>query len=305
MDSRKLLYVAAIIEQGSITKAAQLLQMTQPALSKTVDRLEAELGVKLLERNSQGIIPTAFGTLLYSHARSIRTELHSAANEIHNFLKQDVTTLTIGTLPSIASSIIAEAVCKWREVHPNVILRIIEKVHVELMIGLIRGEYDFVIGRAEGGELSRDLKRRVLFRDRLHIIARKAHPLFEKSKIYRADLAEYPWIFPTVGSRHRTVLEQFLRAGDVAPLRPRIECGSTDFLKSIVSKSDHLSLLPAYALISETALGTVKPLPLTFSSLNRDIAVVFREHFPLSESSQDLVSHIEGIGKHTARSATL
>ena len=68
MDPRKLVYLASVIEQGSLKKAAEQLQVSQPALSTSMHRLETSLGVKLLQRGPTGMVPTPSGELLY-HTR--------------------------------------------------------------------------------------------------------------------------------------------------------------------------------------------------------------------------------------------
>jgi len=300
MDSRQLLHIAAIVECGSLTKAAKSLHMTQPALSKAVEKLEAELKHKIFERGPRGVLPTTFGRMLYAHARSIRSELDLTVEEIHKFPQEDFTTLTIGTLPTLAGSIVATAIGRWRSRYPNGVIRLIEKVSSELIAGLIRAEYDFVVSQLEGDDFSRDLKRRVLFRDRLYVVARPGHLLFKKSNISREDLAEFPWIYPSVGNRQGNVLERFIRSGGVLPPRQRVECGgSIEFIRSLIAASDHLALLPAWSL--DPGDKDVRPLPITFSSLNRDIVLVYREYSPLSQASKDLASHIAEIGKEKSR----
>ncbi|MGO7421359.1 LysR family transcriptional regulator, partial [Rhizobium ruizarguesonis] len=69
IDPKKLLYFAAVIEQGSLNRAARQLSVSQPALSTSMDRLEAELGMQLLERGPKGIVATRKGDILYCHAR--------------------------------------------------------------------------------------------------------------------------------------------------------------------------------------------------------------------------------------------
>src|ERR1700716_2908577 len=101
MDPRKLLYLATVIEQGSLARAAKHLAVSQPALSKSMDRLESELGIKLLKRGSTGITPTKFGDLLYSHARLIREEMNLAETRIQGE-KGHGHVVTLGTLPSLA-----------------------------------------------------------------------------------------------------------------------------------------------------------------------------------------------------------
>ena len=100
MDPRKLLYLATIIEQGSLAKAAKHLAISQPALSKSMDRLESELGIKLLERGPMGITPTTFGEILYSHARLIREEMDFAETRFQKVQKGHARIVTFGTLPS-------------------------------------------------------------------------------------------------------------------------------------------------------------------------------------------------------------
>ena len=102
MDPRKLLYLATIIEQGSLAKAAKHLAISQPALSKSMDRLESELGIKLLERGPMGITPTTFGEILYSHARLIREEMDLAETRFQKVQKGHSRVVTFGTLPSLA-----------------------------------------------------------------------------------------------------------------------------------------------------------------------------------------------------------
>ncbi|AQV99236.1 LysR family transcriptional regulator (plasmid) [Cupriavidus necator] len=300
MDPKKLSYFATVVEQGSLAKAAKRLTISQPALSKSMDRLESELGMKLLERSPTGILPTALGELIYAHARAIRDEMDIAAKRIEPDREQ-VQTINLGTLPSLTSNVIPRAVSKWRQQHPNVLLRVVEKVQVELLLGLLRGEFDFIVGQTEFYDVFLEgLKQRVLFRDRLCVFARADHPLFQLSTLSWADLAQYPWICPMVGWPQRTILEKLVTAEGLEPPRQLVECGSIDFTKSLIASSDHLALLPAHAAISQTTASPIKALPITIAELKRDIAVIFRERTPLSEISQDLVHFIREVGNDLA-----
>src|SRR2546422_6297879 len=147
MDPRKLLYLATVIEQGSLAKAAKHLLVSQPALSKSMDRLESDLGIKLLERGPMGITPTTFGELLYSHARLIREEMDLAEKRIQKVEKGHARVVTFGTLPSLASSVVPLAVSQWRERHTPVFLRVVEKNQVGVLLGVLLGGVDFIVGR--------------------------------------------------------------------------------------------------------------------------------------------------------------
>jgi DNA-binding transcriptional LysR family regulator len=304
MDPRKLVYLAAIIENGSLAKAAKHLAVSQPALSKSMDRLESELGMKLLERGPAGIVPTTFGELIYSHARSIRDEMTMAETRIQG-AKGQSHVITVGTLPSLASNVIAHAVARWKAENPTVRLRVIEKVQVELLLGLLRCELDFIIGETQFFDLFLDgLKQRVLFRDRLCIFARPDHDIFGMEGLSWADLAQYPWVCPTVGWSHRTVFKELVASLGANPPQQMVECGSIDFTKSLIAASNHLALLPAHAVVDEVSRGMVRAVDFSAPAFKRAIALIFREQSPPDSVSQALVGHIENVGTEVSRANT-
>ncbi|SRR6266550_2718095 len=296
VDPRKLLYLATVIERGSLAKAAKQLAISQPALSKSMDRLESELGIKLLERAPTGITPTTAGEVLYAHARLIREEMNLAETRIQGE-KGHTRVVTLGTLPSLASSIVPLAVSRWRERHPDLLLRVVEKIQVELLLGLLRCDFDFVLGQTEYFDFFLEgLKQRVLFRDRLCVLARPKHPVFASAGLSWADLARFPWVCPMVGWPQRTILEKLLASEGVDSPKQLIECGSIDFTKSLVIASDHLAMLPAHCVAADLSEGTIRALAITVPALKRDIAVIFRERSPLENVTQELITDIAAIG---------
>ena len=201
MDPRKLLYLASIIEQGSLKKAAEQLHVSQPALSASMDRLETSLGVKLLERGPAGVVPTLSGELLYSHARLIRDEIGVAERQFGTLMmKVDAASLS-EHFPSLASNVVPLALCKWRKDHPATPLRVVENVQVELLIGLLRMELDFIIGKTECYDFLDGLKQRVLFRDRLCVVARPSHPVFQMTEMSWAISPNFLGSAPTLDDR--------------------------------------------------------------------------------------------------------
>lgn len=303
MDSRKLLYLAAVVEHGSLNKAAKILDVSQPALSKAMDRLESSLGVKLLERGPNGITATPFGELLCSRARLIREELEFAETQIQDAGRKRARILTLGTLPSLAASVVPLAVSRWRDRYPQIVLRVVEKVQVELLFGLLRGDIDFVIAQTEFYNLLDGFKQRVIFRDCLRVFARADHPLLRLANPTWADLAQFPWVCPMVGGRQRTVLEKILASVGIDLPQQLIECGSIDFTKALVARSDHLAMLPEHAAMADSGETSLRPLNITVPALSRDIAVILRERSPLDSPSRDLVKQIEAVGGELSRAA--
>jgi DNA-binding transcriptional LysR family regulator len=304
MDPRKLLYLASVIEHGSFKKAAKHLLISQPALSTSMDRLEKSLGGKLFKRGPAGISPTSLGELLYTHARLIRDEMDLAEHRMRQLDNDNDGVLTFGVVPTLATSVIPTAILRWRETYPMHRVRVVHKVHIELLTGLIRGDLDFIVGRTDTYDFLDGIKRRVLFRDRLYVMGHPNHPVFNLGPPTWAELARFPWILPIVGN-HRTLLESILTSEGVALPMQLTECDSIDFIKSIVAESDHLALLPTHTVTDEIKSGKIRALELSVQQLNRDIAVIFREREPLDEASRSLVAHIEAVGSSFGRGQVL
>lgn len=292
MDPRKLLYLATVIERGSFKKAAKQLSISQPALSTSMDRLEHSIGGQLLNRGPAGVTPTPLGELLYAHARLIRDELELAERRMASPEDQGEGTIAFGTLPSLATSIVPRAICEWRKAHPIKTLRLVEKIQLELFLSLLRGELDFIVAMTESYGFLDGLKQRVLFRDRLYVIARPSHPAFRLTSPTWGQLAQFPWILQMVG-RQRMLLEQLLTAEGVDLPLELTECSAVDCIKSLVAGSDCLAMLPASAIGPDVLEGRIKPVDISVPLLHRDIAVIFRDRFPLTTASRDLIRQIE------------
>jgi DNA-binding transcriptional LysR family regulator len=295
MDPRKLIHLAAVVEQGSFKQASRQMGVSQPALSTSIARLERSLGGRLLDRSPQGATPTPLGQLVYAHARLIRDEVQRAESRVRDRNHHDDGTLAVGALPSLTPVIMPKAICRWREQHPDPTLRITERIQVDLLLGLIRGELDFIIAQTEWYGYIEGLKQRVLFRDRLHVTARPDHPAFRLEKVTWSALAEYPWVIQMVG-RHRTLLEKALASEGAEMPRRLTECGSVACLKALVAGSDSLTMLPTSAIEDDVNAGKIAALDIGGSLLNRDIAVIFRDQLPLTRAGRDLVDAVAAVG---------
>ncbi len=296
IDPKKILYLATIIEHGSLKSAARALQMSQPALSTSMNRLEEELGMQVLERGPTGVTPTATGEVLYCHARLIRDEIGLAARALLSAQGGDPGVIRVGSLPSLASSVIPIALNRWRDIHRGRELEVVEVPQIDLLTGLLRREFDFVFGFTECYDLENGLRQRVLFRDRLCVIARAGHPLAREANLTWDVLVTYPWVCPTARRSH-VILDAALRNANVPPPEEMTVCGSVTLLKSLVVNGDHLAVLPAHAVRDDLDEGRLCRLDVTDSALDRNIAVFFREGYQLDEPSRELVALVSSVGQ--------
>jgi DNA-binding transcriptional LysR family regulator len=302
MDAQKLYYLSVIIEQGSFRKAADQLGISQPALSKSIERLETALDVKILDRTSRGVSPTGVGEVLYSHARLIRDDIERAQHTVSNTVsrRREVRSITLGTLPTLAGSVVPRAVGRWRQDDARTTLKVVEKVQIELLLDLLRGQVDFIVGRTEYYDLVEGFRQRVLFRDRLHVFARTGHPLLAQPDPDWEDAARYPWVCTMVGHQ-RNLLHRIMETKGLPGPEQVTECTSIDFTIALVSESDHLGMLPSYIGSSPRAAGMLVALPLSDATLNRDIALITRSASPMTLAGNRLVAHIEAVGGEMTR----
>lgn len=295
MDPRKLLYFASVVEHGSIKKAAKSLLISQPALSTSIDRFEHDLGDRLLKRSPTGVTPTSLGERLYAHARLIREELERAQRRLRAAEGSSEDVIAFGTLPSLTTSIVPTAVCQWREKYETTTLRIVEKNQLELLLSLLRGELDFIVAQTEFYGFLEGMRQRVLFRDRLYIMARPGHPALELKSPTWTELARFPWVAQMVG-RQRMLLERLLATEGAKLPRQLTECGSVDLIKSLIARTDSLAVLPAAAVSKDVQEGKIVPLDIKEPLLNRNIAVLFREGTTFTPAGRELLNRIEAVG---------
>lgn len=300
IDPKKLLYFAAVIEHGSLNRAAKSLKVSQPALSTSMDRLEAEMGMHLLERGPSGIIPTNYGEILYCHARLIREEVELAKRDLMNARSGLTESIRVGSLPSMAGSIIPMALGRWRMMHPDGDLQVVENAQFDLLTGLLRRDFDFVVGFTEVFDMLDGLRQQVLFRDHLCVIVRPGHPLHSVENLTWQDLVQHPWISPT-SRRSHTVLDHVMNTMHVGPPQQVTVCGSVSLLKSLVATSDYLALLPVHAASSELGDGRLVALPFEDPVLSRNIAVFFREGYEMDQPRKDLVACVKECGLELSR----
>lgn len=296
IDARKLTYFALIVQHGSFGKAAKALGMSQPALSISMDRLEEELDTKLLIRTPGGVRPTEKGESLVRHARQILECLSAIDDELFKGGAAIKGILHFGCLPTLAGSVVPQAIGRWRADHPELELQVTERPQNELLWGLLRRDYDFSVGVVDAANHAYGLRQRVLFRERLYVVARSGHPLGNRADITLRELTHFAWVSPTTGWRN-TALEHILEPAGLTLQHKVTVCSSISLLKSLIADSNHLALLPAHAVQDEVLSNRLVLLPFDREDLERNIAVFLREGTSLDQPSLSLLQLIQEQGR--------
>jgi DNA-binding transcriptional LysR family regulator len=144
MDLRHLRNMLAVIEEGSLGKAAEKLNISQPALTKSIQRLEEQLGVKLFERKARGMEATSYADSLRAYAQSACVGMTQALKEIHALKSGTEGVITVAGPPLIATELLTEASVRLAAERPNLQFRIVAQ-NQELFTALLAGEFNLVV----------------------------------------------------------------------------------------------------------------------------------------------------------------
>lgn len=194
MELKTLRYFLAVADEGSFTKAAETLYMTQPALSRQVMALENELGVQLYNRGSRAITLTESGQRLRERAQEIVALADSASREITACDEEVAGSVCIGAGESFTSATVAKAAARLRERCPRITFQLRSGNAVDLLAGLDSGQLDFCL-LIQPVDISRYQSCRAAERDTWGLIMRHDNPLAAKEFIERGDLLREPLIF--------------------------------------------------------------------------------------------------------------
>ncbi len=145
MDVRQLRYFLGIVEQGSLSRAAEFLHVAQPALTLHLKRLEDELGCQLVERSSRGVIPTEFGHRLAQRAKALLENLNHLRDEVRGMATAPAGTASVGIPTSLGSILTVPLVMATRERFPLVRLRVAEGLSGHMQDWLLAGLVDLAV----------------------------------------------------------------------------------------------------------------------------------------------------------------
>lgn len=243
IDSRLLRHLLAVAERKSFTGAAEALHLTQPALTKSIRKLERLLGVKLLERHHNGVEPTPFGEALASRARLIELELAHALSEIESMKGGLTGTVNVGVGPSFLNSV-SQVVLAMQAQRPNVRVNISVAVMDTLLAGLISAGFDIICTSLEFPSYPEITKETLSVGEHL-VICAADHALQGRRQINPKDLLAYPWVAFSKDNMGIARMGAVFAANRLRPPRIASTTNSIEVMFDLLGKSNHLASIPA------------------------------------------------------------
>ena len=296
---RDIEYFAVVAEHGHLGRAAEALGLTQPALSKSVHRLEEAMQAKLVERTSKGMVLTTVGTALFSHVRRLRLSLEDVTREVADLTHGRAGHLRIGCAPIFSTHVLPAACAKLVKEAPKVTFKA-TFVELEIALPALRhGELDFYLAPFQASR-HEDLVEEDLFNQELVAYASTRHRLAKKKKVGLADLVRERWVVAALNAPSPPRLRQaFLDAGLPGP-EIAIESNSLLFRHRIVASSDLVGFAPKQSIYE--AFPRSRCVVLRVRDLNyiRRVGVMYRKDAYLSPVAQRFLNILKTTAKEEA-----
>jgi DNA-binding transcriptional LysR family regulator len=249
-DLHVLLTVA---QAGSMLQAAQRLNTSQPAVSRSIAELEHALGVRLLDRSRQGVEPTIFGRALLDCGTAVFDDLRQGMKNLEFLTDPTEGELRIGgDFPGVAG-VIPAAIKRFRRKLPRIEIHVTLVNEMQQQVGALRERsLELIFGRlAQPGE--KDLDVETLFQEGLVVVSGATNPWTRRRKVQLADLANEPWLLPTTDSVIGALVARAFRTSGLDFPPNGFVMGALLHMHSLIAGGDCLAFFPSSLL----RLGTI------------------------------------------------
>ena len=298
LKARHLQLLIALDEYRHIGRVAEVMHVSQPAISRMLSGVEEAMNLPLFDRTSRGLEPTDYGVCLIKYARAILREYVNARDELMDIIEGTTGRVAIGVLPASTSVLIPRFVKELGKTTTNTTITIQEGTTDLLLDKLQLGDSDLLVVNLSGKNFNEDYEVKVLCKDKLTLVAKKGHPLIEKKELTWEDIGEYPMILPPRSTGTRALLDEFFLRKGISLSRRCVESVSTLTNLGILLETDSTAFLAEEVAIQFQRLGVVSLLPLQPENVDLKIGLVWMKDRRRS-SAQELV--IEMFGKVMTR----
>jgi DNA-binding transcriptional LysR family regulator len=288
MDLRQLRNMLAIIEEGSLGKAALRLNMSQPALTKSIQRLEKHLGVRLFERDIRGMKPTFYAESLTGYAKAACIGMAEAESQIAALRNGTEGVITVAGPPLITTELLPPTLVRLSRERPKLQVRVVAQ-NKNLFTDLLEGQFSLVVAMLYNEMPKQGLAKQWLFDDRLVLVMRPDHPLAKRRKVKPEDLVDQKWVFADSDTWSQRRLQLYFEQNALPLPRARVESREPAIMKSIVMISDHIGMIAKLGVEREIAKGLLKCIEIDSPLMLRPIGIVRRENEPMSPAVKSLV----------------
>lgn len=281
-DLTDLRAFVAVADLGSFRAAAEALHLTQPALSRRVDKLEQALGFRLFDRTTRKVELNAMGRSFLPRSRHVLNELDGALLGMADLSDRLRGQVSIACVPSTVAAFVADTLREFHQRYPRIRVRLIDDSATEIVSAVARCEADFGISYL--GTQEPDLEFEPLFDEAFVLACRRDHALARRRRVSWAELARHEGVMLAHGSGNRLLVDQAL-AGLAQQPAWSCEVRHVPALLSLIEAGIGIGAVPQFAVPAGTPSGLVC-VPLVEPAVVRTLGVIRRRGRPLSPAAQ-------------------
>jgi DNA-binding transcriptional LysR family regulator len=309
---RDLHIALAVADSGSMSKAAEVLAVSYPVVSKTISELERTLGVKLFDRSISGAEPTHYGRALLKCGRAVFDEMRQGLENIEFIKQPDSGDLRIGSSELMDGGLLPAIIEEFSRIFPRVALHVMHSnIALQQYDSLRNRDVELVLGQYPVSFVEHDLIAETLFDDSTLVVTGTESDLAKRRKITLADLLKELWVLTQPGSLPRALQEQIFKMNGVEVPTASVSTLSLQLYTRLVETGHWLGLVPGSVVRFGEKRMRIKVLPIQLRSPPRPVGVITvrnRTLSPLAERFIDCARKVAGVdSSHTRpgpRSAT-
>lgn len=302
---RQLNVLLSVMQWGSMARAADHLSVSQPVVSKTIAELERLLGVSLLNRTSQGVEPTIYGSALARRSVALFNDLRTSIGELEALADPSTGELRIGTTEPMAAGLVSRIIGELLQTHPRVMLHVILGDPPALRERELRDrEIDLLIGRLPNDGTDEHTQLEVLFWERAFVVAGTRHELTRRRKIKLKDLTEEAWCLPPPQSFPGSLIARAFHAGGLEMPRTCVSVHSIQMQNALLETGRFITILPETMMhFSAQRLGLVN-LPVDLPIEPTPVAIVTLKNRELPPVGKLFIERARAVAARLARRTT-
>jgi DNA-binding transcriptional LysR family regulator len=295
MELRDIEYFAVIAEQGNVRRASELLDLSPPALSKSLRRLEKSLQVKLVQRTPKGVELTPVGSALAAQVQRIRLTLADVAREATDLSQGRAGHLRIGVGPGLTERL-HPAYAKLVGEAPGVTMEISVTDNDVMLPALRKGELDIVFN-VDFERPVEGLIQEHLFYDHYVVCASVRHRLAKQNRVSMAELSAERWIMQPANVPVRAWLAHRFQQGGLPAPRAAVETRSATLRLQLLAVSTDLAFGSRHGLKAVARELGLKELPVKELVWRRSVCVFRREEAYLSPAARRMIQALKTTGQ--------
>ena len=281
----------AIAQKRSLRGAARSLGLAQPALTRSLRELEAELGAALVERHARGVHLTEIGEIYLVRAHAAMAELRRGRDEVAQRQGEMTGTVALGVSSAACMALMPQVYTAFRKRFPGVRLQIVEGFFRTLGQRLDDGSLDFLVGPRPDRPAGKQFHIELLFANERFVVGRHGHPLRKARRL--ADLVGAEWLLTGVRDQVGNEFDEVFTDNGLTPPVALTQSDSTIGVASLLSTTDMLAVLPHQWVDSPVLRHVIEIIPIHERFPGPDIVRITRANLPLTPAAEALSTLME------------